>query len=72
MKTGDGFERCEWNPSENRAACVWPDGRHEGCQNEALVSVGSNGMWHLCACCAILPRFKRFRTRTPLPIRGAR
>lgn len=37
-----------------------------GCNNEATVSVGHEGKWHLCDRCAALPHFKRYRVRKPL------
>lgn len=55
--------RCEWNPKASVAAIEPPaDG---DCPNVATVSLG-NGEWHLCASCAGLPRFRRFRRRRPL------
>lgn len=51
---------CEWNPTEGREA-------YSG-ENHALatVLVGSNGNYRLCAECAALPRFRRFRKRLAL------
>jgi hypothetical protein len=51
---------CEWNPKRNAAANA---GDPDACPNEVEWSVGSNGEWHLCASCAALPRFKRYKTR---------
>lgn len=51
---------CEWNPELSRAAEA---GEHEV---EATVCVGANGEWHLCASCAELPIFGRFKKRTQL------
>jgi hypothetical protein len=50
---------CEWDPIRNQPA-------HKA-HAEATICVG-RGMdnWHLCAACAALPRFKRFRKRVPL------
>lgn len=52
---------CEYNPRQGRA-------KYEGepCHNEATVSVGADGKWHLCESCAALPDFKRFRSRRPI------
>lgn len=49
-------ERCEWDPEAHR-------GRYEGegCPNPSTVSVGHQGIWHLCDSCAALPRFKRYK-----------
>lgn len=52
---------CEWHPSENRPAQTG-DASHA----DATVSVGSDGEFHLCASCAALPRFARFKVRRPL------
>lgn len=52
---------CEWFPAEDRPARM-DDVPHA----VATVSVGANGAWHLCASCAALPRFKRFRVRKQL------
>lgn len=52
---------CEWHPAESRPATV-DDPSH----GEATVSVGANGQWHLCAACAALPRFARYRVRKAL------
>lgn len=51
---------CEWDPVRNVAS----DG--DEYHAEATVSVGANGQWHLCAECAALPWFKRFRSRRAL------
>lgn len=54
-------DRCEWNPRDGCAAIG-----DDGCKNEAKVSVGANGFWHLCEDCAELPFFRRFKKRTHL------
>ena len=58
------MSKCEWNPERNEPAQEYRrvDGSilHLGCNNEAELSVGANGQWHLCRSCAALPRFKRF------------
>lgn len=55
---------CEYNPEKKAPATLLPS---EGdCKNEATVSVGAAGEWHLCDSCAALPFFKRLRKRTPL------
>lgn len=50
---------CEWNPATGTAANV-DDPTH----GVATVSVG-DGKWHLCASCAALPQFNRYK-KTPL------
>lgn len=50
---------CEWNPQLDRPAFVDDEELH----GEATVMVGSDGKWHLCASCAALPRFARFKQR---------
>jgi hypothetical protein len=66
---------CEYDPVRGRPAKMIPVGRQSngelsctstGCPNEATVSVGANGQWHLCESCAALPYSKRFRKRMPL------
>lgn len=57
------ISRCWWDPEHNQGA----EPLGSGCQNEATVELGSRGEWSLCETCAALPRFKRFRTRYPLP-----
>jgi hypothetical protein len=48
-------EECEWNPATGTAANV-DDPTHAA----ATISVG-NGKWHLCAACADLPQFRRYK-----------
>jgi hypothetical protein len=55
---------CEWNPERDQPAKGYPI--KDGCQNKAVLSVGQDGMWHLCESCAALPHFSRFRRRVPL------
>ncbi len=58
-------ELCEWDPEFSRPA--YRVGNIDfGCQNEATISVGVNGKWHLCDECADRPEFRRFRVRAPL------
>lgn len=63
---------CEWNPERDEPAVTLNEHsffgptEHQGCPNEATVSIGRNGRWHLCESCAVLPRFERFRVRKPL------
>jgi hypothetical protein len=53
---------CEWNPAADRPA-LDTDPSH----GPAVVSLrGYDGGIHLCAACATLPRFRRFKAR-PLP-----
>lgn len=58
-------ELCEWNPKLGSAAVYGDDG---ACTNHAVVGLGSRRgkSWHLCAKCAALPNFSRFRVRTLL------
>ena len=49
---------CEWNPERNRSAFVGEQGHAE-----ATVICGADGAYHLCASCAALPRFARFKKR---------
>ncbi len=64
---------CEYDPKRKQPALSVMDGGESmaGCMNEATVSIGAAGMWHLCASCAELPEFARFKKRTPLkrPVR---
>lgn len=58
---GEGVkDPCEYNPDESRA--VYADEVHA----LATVIVGAKGQWRLCAQCAALPRFDRFRVRTQI------
>ena len=53
---------CEWSP--DRDAPAWSNEPPHG---PATVNLhGYGGGIHLCAACAALPRFKRFKAR-PLP-----
>jgi hypothetical protein len=54
-------ERCEWNAILGVPALDPPS--FSDCKNEAVVSLGKRGEWHLCESCAALPRFKRFTVR---------
>jgi hypothetical protein len=49
------MSECEWNPQAHTAANI-----DEPSHGEAVVSVG-DGEWHLCASCAALPKFSRYR-----------
>lgn len=51
---------CEYDPDAGRAAFA---GEQHG---PAEFVVGAKGEWRLCASCAALPAFKRFRVRTPI------
>lgn len=57
---------CEWSPADNASACWSKERGHMGCPNVATVSLGVNGVWHLCASCADLPRFARYTKRTDI------
>lgn len=54
-------DACEWNPVESRGAYD-TDTFH----SHAQVLVGANGTWRLCATCARLPVFSRYRRRDPI------
>ena len=56
--------RCEWNPATSRNATT-PESVGD-CPNQATISVGATGRWHLCASCAALPFFDHLRTRKPI------
>lgn len=58
---------CEWNPDADRAA--YENGAHY-LQTPAEVMVGSGCPRRLCASCAKLPRFKRFRVRRAIVLAG--
>jgi hypothetical protein len=61
--------RCEWNPhTKSLAQRRWAGDRYvySGCANEATLSVGADGKYHLCESCAALPEFRRYRRRVPL------
>ncbi len=58
------FDGCEWNPRANRPS--WDDEHHYE-TTPAEVIVGHKGDWRLCASCAALPRFNRYRVRTWIP-----
>lgn len=61
---------CEWNPGADRAASSDSDEHYR--TTAAEVIVGANGQWRLCASCAALPQFKRFRVRRKIePPRSA-
>jgi len=53
-------DACEYNPTHKRAAF--------SCEGHAsaVLLVGSKGKWRLCAECAGLPEFRRFRARQPI------
>lgn len=51
---------CEWNPKQGRAAL-----ESEKAHAFAAVSLG-RGKWHVCAKCAALPEFERYRSRKSL------
>jgi hypothetical protein len=52
---------CEWNPAADR-----PAREGEPSHGDATVSLGAEGEWHLCASCAALPVFARFKVRKAL------
>lgn len=59
--------KCEWDPVNDRLAQILAPDVEIGCNNTATVSVGG-GAYHLCASCADLPRFKRYRSRVELKL----
>lgn len=59
---------CEWDPKNDRPATAGGRTLYAGCGNEALVSVGKEGKWHLCACCVLLPRFRKLKVHVPLVV----
>jgi hypothetical protein len=58
MSIGFQPDPCEWNPAEDRPAREG-DKPHA----DATVSLGADGEWHVCASCAALPVFARFKVR---------
>lgn len=58
---------CGWNPQESRRAEAGDDHNRDVPATWKLGS--SRDPWRLCAACAGLPNFKRYRKR--LPIQGA-
>jgi hypothetical protein len=65
-------ELCEWDPERNKASRWFPpyEDTYRGCGNRATILVGAHGEWRLCARCASLPRFARFKRRAPLDSTG--
>ncbi len=60
---------CEWNPLKNEPAIESQREEltaEDGCLNEATLAVGYRGDWHLCASCADLPAFSKYRRRALL------
>lgn len=57
------METCDWNPTLNEPANCPPHDRETDCKNDAVWALGSMGHWHLCASCAALPAFNRFKRR---------
>jgi len=54
---------CEWNPEINGPA-VYGDEHNASARADVLV--GADGKWRLCASCAGLTTFGRFRRRLPI------
>lgn len=48
---------CEYNPEKKAAAF------ENEVHAQATMIVGAKGQWRLCASCAALPEFRRFKTR---------
>ena len=61
-----GEDPCEWDPVAGVPSSVLRGRLILGCGNRAELIVGANGKWRLCASCAALPKFKRFRKRKPI------
>lgn len=57
---------CEYNPTDKCARFAG-----EPSHGEATVCVGYDGAWHLCASCAALPEFRKYRSKRPLPRKGS-
>lgn len=57
-------ERCEYNPVLKQPS--WEPPLPTDCRNDATLSVGANGQWHVCDACAALPEFAKYRRRKPL------
>lgn len=55
-----GRDGCEWEPTADRPAY---DSDEHSLETPAEIMVGAGAPWLLCASCAELPRFKRFRVR---------
>jgi len=55
---------CEWNPDTGQAA--WSHDDHTRLIRASVI-VGANGKWRLCASCAALLMFKRYKHK---PIAG--
>ena len=60
---------CEWSPEDDRPA-LSSDVHHQ--TTPAMFIIGADGQWRLCSSCAVLPRFKRFRTKRIIPQRTER
>jgi hypothetical protein len=56
--------RCEWNPA--RLVGSTDPASAGDCPNDATVSVGATGRYHLCDSCAALRVFAVLKRRTPL------
>ncbi len=54
---------CEWCPEHDRPA--WDTDEHTR-TTPAIVIVGHDPNWFLCASCAELPHFRRYTTRRPM------
>ena len=56
---------CEWDPEHDHPAFA-----HEHAHASAVFVLG-RGAWRLCASCAALPRFLRYKLRRPIERRAA-
>ena len=62
---------CEWNPAMSAPAI---DTDEHYLSMQASVLVGAKGQWRLCAYCALLPAFRKYRVRKEIrrPVSPAR
>ena len=63
MNHGCDRDGCEWCPDADRPS-YGGDKHHETVRAEWMI--GSGIPWRLCAECAKLPRFARYRVRRPI------
>lgn len=55
-----GVDPCEWDPEHDRPTLG------EGDAHAQAEVVLGRGAWRLCASCASLPRFRRYKLRRPI------
>jgi hypothetical protein len=61
---------CEYNPVTRGPSCIPP--LPGDCKNDATLMIGAKGEWHICASCAALPEFKKYRVRRALKATASR